>query len=144
MTEIYDVNCLAEYLKGKPPEFACVLPARIALRVAPLLRDTLCADEASRRASIVLPCFRALAAANFAGAWPGRFRDMYQVARSASRTARDAMDETFNVGQRNVIDSIQAVPEAHWYIHEMQADEDALGVVSTGILQMAAPNRRQW
>ena len=66
MTEISGASCLASWLGDKPSEFACVLAARIALRVAPILRNTLCADDVPRRARIVLPCFRALAAASFA------------------------------------------------------------------------------
>ena len=133
MTKISDPNCLAEWLQDKPPEFACVLAARIALRVAPILRDTLCADEASRRARIVLPSFRALAAANFAGEWPDRFEDMQEAARAAAHDARDAMTETFNDGQVNVVESIEAVPEMSGYIHEMKADADALGVASSAV-----------
>ena len=130
MTEIDDARCLAVWLKGKPPEFACVLGARIALRMAPILGAALCADEASRRARIVLPCFRALAAASFAGAWPDRFGNIRQAARAAARHARDAMGEAFNDGQMNVVESIEAVPAEYGYIHEMKADADALGVAS--------------
>ena len=58
--------------------------ARIALRVAPILRNTLRTDDVPRRARIVLPCFRALAAESFAGAWPGRIADIRQAPRSAA------------------------------------------------------------
>ena len=89
MVEISGANCLAAWLKERPPDLACALAARIALRVAPILKDALYTDEASRRVHVILPSFRALAAVNFAGAWPQRFGDMRQAARSAARLAGD-------------------------------------------------------
>ena len=87
MIEISNANSLTEWLKDKPPEFASVMAAQIALRVAPILRDALCTNEAWYRARIVLPCFRALAAASFAGAWPDQFGNLSKVARNAARSA---------------------------------------------------------
>ncbi len=133
MTEISGANCLAEWLKGKPAEFACALAARIALRIAPILRDALCADEALRRARIILPSFRALAALNFAGAMPDRFGDMRQAAQAATRLAGDAIAEIFNEGQVNMIGSIEAAPEESLYIHEMESDRNAVGVASHAV-----------
>lgn len=133
MTEFSDARHLAVWLKDKPPEFACALAARIALRVLPMLRESLCADEAVRRARIVRPCFRALAAASLAAAWPYRFGDIRQTARSAARAARDAMSKTFNDAQMNVIESIEAVPEDYPFIHQARTDANALGVVSTAV-----------
>ena len=133
MTEIPSASCLAAWLGDKPPEFACVLAARIALRVAPILRNTLRTDDVPRRARIVLPCFRALAAASFAGAWPGRIADIRQAARSAAREARDAMSETYNEGQMNVVGSREAIPEEHLYIQEIEADANALGVALNAV-----------
>ena len=133
MAEISGANCLAEWLKGKPPEFACALAARIALRMAPILKDALYTDDASRRGRIILPSFRALAALNYAGAWPDRFGDMRQAARTAARLAGDAMAETFYESQVNVIDSIEVVPEERLYIHEMESERDAVSVASHAV-----------
>ena len=83
MVEISGANCLAMWLREKSPAFACVLAARIALRLAPILKDALYADDAIRRAQIILPSFRLLAAASFAGAWPDRFEDMRRCSRCA-------------------------------------------------------------
>ena len=80
MAEISGTNDFAEWLKEKPAEWACLIAARIALRVVPILRDALYKDEEARRARIVLPSFRALAAGSFAGAWPDQFGDMRQAA----------------------------------------------------------------
>ena len=46
MVEISGANCLAAWLKERPPDLACALAARIALRVAPILKDALYADDA--------------------------------------------------------------------------------------------------
>ncbi len=102
MSEISGTDALSEWLVKRLPEWACMIAARIALRVAPILRDALCTDETSRRALIILPSFIALAAASYAGAGPDRFRDVRQVARAAARGAGSTMVETFNESQMNV------------------------------------------
>ena len=130
MIEITGPNCLVEWLKREPPEFACGLVARIALRVAPILKDALHTDDASRRVRIILPSFRAVAALNFAGSWPHRFEDMWQASRTAARRAGEAMAMAFNESQINLIDAIEAVPEEHFYIHEMESDRDGVSVAS--------------
>lgn len=133
MSDNFDENDLAEWLRDKAPEFSCALAARIALRITPILRDVLGEDAAARRASIILPGFRALAAANFAGTWPNRFGDVRRAARSASRSMRTAMGETHNEGQMNLIDGREAVPEEFLYIRSLEAEAEALGVVSSAV-----------
>lgn len=133
MSDNFDENDLAEWLRDKAPEFSCALAARIALRITPILRDVLGEDGAARRASIVLPGFRALAAANFAGTWPSRFGDVRRAARSASRSMRTAMGETHKEGQRNLIDGREAVPEEVLYIRSLEAEAEALGVASSAV-----------
>ena len=133
MTPISDANGLAQWLKEKPPEWACLIAARIALRVVPILQDALCRDEESRRARIVLPSLIALAAASSLGAAPDRFRDVRQAARATARGAENEMAETCNESQMNVIDSVEAVPEEHLYIQEMESDRDAVDVASHAV-----------
>ena len=133
MTPISDPNGLARWLKKMPPEWAGLIAARIALRMLPILRDALCADQESRRACIVLPSLTALAAASSFGARPDRFRDLRQAARAAARDAGDAIAETCNESQIDVIHSIEAIPEEHLYIHEMESDRDAVGVAAHAV-----------
>ena len=133
MSNNFDENDLAEWLRDKAPEFSCALAARIALRITPILRDVLGEDAAARRTSIVLPGFRALAAANFAGTWPNRFGDVRRAARSASRSMRTAMGETYNEGQMNLIHGREAVPEEFLYIRSLEAEAEALGVASSAV-----------
>ena len=133
MTAISDANGFSEWLEDKAPEWACLLAARIALRVAPILRDALCTNEESRRARFMLPSFRALAAASSAGTWPDQFGDMRQAALAAARSASDLTEETLYGMQLDEIDLIDAVPEAYHAIHEIKMDRDALGVASRAI-----------
>ena len=103
------------------------------MRTAPILNDALCTDDMSRRARIILPSFRALAALNFAGTWPRRFGDMRQAARTAARRSGEAMAATFNESQVNVIDGLEAVPEERFYIHEMELERDAVSAASHAV-----------
>ena len=97
MTEISSASCLAAWLGDKPPEFACVLAIRISLRVAPIPRNTLCADDVPRPYCAAL--FSRAGCSELRGAWPERIADIRQAARSTAREARDAMSETYNEGQ---------------------------------------------
>ena len=87
-----DENALQDWLNGKETVFACVLAARAGLRgvfrqcghskpsAGCSRRATrrankefaLHEDEEERRRMVILPSFRALAAANFSGALLGR------------------------------------------------------------------------
>ena len=110
-----------------------MIAARIALRIVPVLQDALCADEESRRARIILPSFVALAAASLSGSGPGRFRDVRQAARAAAHVAGSVMAETCNENQMNVIDSVEAVPEEHTYIFELESDRNAVSNASKAV-----------
>ena len=57
-----------DWLNDKETVFACVLVARAALRVVPVLEIVLHEDEEERRRTVILPSFRALTAVNLAGA----------------------------------------------------------------------------
>lgn len=128
MVEITEASCLANWLEGRPPEFACAVAARIAMRMAPLLNDALRTDETSRRKRVVLPIFRALAAINFAGGRPDQFGGMQQAIWRAVRLASDELAAHFNECQMNVIHCKEAVPEEIFYIQEMESDRDAASV----------------
>ena len=104
MPKIADENGLETWLKDRPPQFACVLATRAALRVAPLLVEALYEDTTARRAAIVLPGFRVLAAANFASTWPTRAAEIRDAARAAAREAGDAISETSNGAQLNIVE----------------------------------------
>ena len=134
MPKIADENGLETWLKDKSPEFACVLAARAALRVAPLLVEALHEDTTARRAAIVLPGFRVLAAANFASAWPTRTAEIRDDARAAAREASGAISETSNDAQLNIVEH-QEISEClpFGYIDNIEADARALGVAERAV-----------
>lgn len=133
MPTISDSDSLAQWLKQKPPEWASLIATRIALRVAPILRDALYADEESRRAQIVLPSLIALAAVSTSSVQFDRFQDVRKVARTAALGATEAMAKIYNETQMNVIHSVEAVPEETLYIHELEVDRDSVSVASRAV-----------
>ena len=130
MTELSNETALVAWLKDKPPEFACALAARVALRLAPILNMALRADADARRASIVLPSFGALATVRFAGTWPERVGEIRSGARDAVCEAVDAVSESCNRAQMEVVDLMEAIPEEYGFVTEAKVDAEALGVVS--------------
>ena len=124
MTKISGTNCLVNRLKGKPANFTCVLVARIALRVAPLLRDILNAEDPSRRARIILPSFQVLAALNFAGSQLDQFGNLQQATKSAAiigekyiRTAYHKSNTSKSDGSRAFLEGRSAVITAKYAFH---------------------------
>lgn len=93
MEKIRDERALQDWLNHRKMEFACVLAVRAALRVVPVLEIALYEDAEERRRTVILPCFRTLAAANFASAWPGHAAKVGKVARSAGQEASAAIKE---------------------------------------------------
>lgn len=91
--QISTINELEVWLKDQTAEVACVLAARLAMRVAPLLSDALYDDLAERRKVIVLPYFILMAAANFAGTWPSRASEIRNAARTSAREIREVVSE---------------------------------------------------
>ena len=102
MTDITDENSLRTWLKGKPSRFACVVSSRAALRVVPLLAGALYEYEKERREVIILPSFRALAAASFCARWPARSAEIREAVRLAGREASEAIEEASNKAQINL------------------------------------------
>ena len=129
MPVITDINSLKTWLTDSPPEFTCVLASRAALRVAPLLVEALREDEMERRASIILSGFRTLLTVHFASAFPMKAPEIRNIGRAVSKEASDAVSEVANSAQMGVIETIEAVPDEHFLIHDLQSDIRALCVV---------------
>ena len=106
MTKFTDKSNLETWLQDKPPAFACVLAIRAALRVAPLLDESLREDETERRATIVLPSFRALATAEFVSTWPARATEIRNATRGV-RKVSDTVSNTFNNLQISLVDYME-------------------------------------
>ena len=133
MPIITDNNSLKTWLTDSPPEFACVLASRAALRVAPLLVEALREDAVERRASIILSGFRTLLTVHFASAFPMKVPEIRNIGRSVSKEARDAVSEVANSAQMNVFETTEAVPDEHLLIHDLQSDVRALSVAEHAI-----------
>ncbi len=99
-----DSNGLEAWLKRNPPVFACIIAARVALRVVPLFVEALCEEVKERRTAIVLPGLRAVAAASFAAAWPARAAEIRRAASTASSQASGAIGEASDSAQQNLFD----------------------------------------
>ena len=128
-----DDNALKNWLNGKETAFACVLAARAALRSAPIMEVALHEYEEERRRTIILPSFRALAAANFAGALPRRAREVRNVARSASQEAQNAIADIANDAQMNVVYAKEAIPDTHEEILRYERDTQNLGIARAAV-----------
>ena len=134
MTEISSASCLASWLGGQATGIRLRASGENRTAGGTDTEKTHCARMICHAApALCCHVFRALAAVSFAGAWPGRIADIRQAARSAAREARDAMSETYNEGQMNVVGSREAIPEEYLYIHEIEADANALGVVLNAV-----------
>ena len=132
MVDIADSDGLKAWLEGEPPELACILAARTALRVAPVLCNALRDDAESRRRVIVLASFRALAVASIASAWPRHVADVRKAARAAAQ-AIEAVSAVAYGARLSVVDLIEAVPEEHESIRGAEADARALGIVEYAV-----------
>ena len=133
MAKIADERALETWLKEMPAEFACVLATRAALRVAPVLGQALGEEEEERRRALILPGFRALAAANFAGTWPTRLAEVRTDVRNAGREAGDAVAEIVNAAQMNVFEAKDAIPEMYEYVWRLEGDARGLGIADSAV-----------
>ncbi|MXW21361.1 MAG: abortive infection family protein [Gammaproteobacteria bacterium] len=133
MDKIGDERALRDWLKSRKMEFACVLAARAALRVVPVLEVALCEDDKESRRSVILPSFRALAAANFAGAWPGHAAEVRKIARTAGQEAGAAIHDLAHGARMNVIEAQEAIPEMHEVIWRLERNARALEVAERAV-----------
>lgn len=133
MPVITDYNTLKAWLIDSPPEFACVLASRAALRVMPLFAEALHDDATVRRANILLSGFRTLLIADFVSVFPKRVSEIRNDARTAGKKAKDSVSEVANNAQMSVIETIEAVPDEHFLIHEIQADVKAIRIAEYAV-----------
>ena len=128
-----DENALQDWLNGKETAFACVLVARAALRVVPIMEFALHEDEEERRRMVILPSFRALAAANFSGALLGRAGEVRNVARRAGQEVQTAIDNLVKEASMNEIHVREAVPEIHEEVLRYERDAHDLRVAGDAV-----------
>ena len=133
MAGISDERSLSAWLREMPAEFACTLAARVALRVAPVLGQALYEEAEERRRTLILPGFRALAAATFASAGPRRAEDIRRDARRAGRDAQDAMMEIGNAARMAEFEAKDAIPEMLEVVQRLECDTRALGIAESAV-----------
>ena len=133
MTDIKGENSLRTWLKGKPSRFACVVSTRAALRVVPLLAGALHDDEKERRAAIILPSFRALAAASFCARWPSRAAEIRDAARIASCEAGEANGKASNNAQVNLFEYREILDEVTFGLSDLEENVRSLGVAGDAV-----------
>lgn len=132
MTKITDDKELAAWMKGKPVEFAIVLAARAALRAAPALGQALQEEKEERRHTLILPAFRGLAAASFAGAWPARLGEIGTVARNVRREMLEAA-ETYNAARTAAVEAQEALSEIPEEVRRFEDDANAVGIADNAV-----------
>ncbi len=138
MVDIADCIGLAAWFEGKPPELACILAARTALRVAPVLGNALCEDaDSRRRRAIVLSGFRALAAASCTSTWPKRAAEIRKPVRVAAQEAMATVSDVAYGARLSVVEWTEAAPEEHESIWGAEADARSLGIASHGCVSEA-------
>ena len=133
MEDIENGTALNDWLNGRVVEFGCVLAARAALRVVPVLEVALNEGAEERRRTVILPSFRALAAANFAGAWPRRADEIRKVARTAGQEAVTAIDNLLDGASMGAIEAQEAIPEIYQEVWRLESDARALRVAKRAV-----------
>lgn len=133
MTNIEDAEALKAWLHARPVEYACALAVRAALRAAPVLRYALYEDSEDRRRNVILPSFRALAAASYAGASPMRASEVRNTARTAGLNALDAVIDLANSARMAVFEANDVVPDISEYICNLESDARALGLAKRAV-----------
>ena len=132
-TPITGENSLRTWLKGKPSGFACVVSARAALRVVPLLAGVLHDDEKERRAAIILPSFRALATSSFCARWPSRAAEIREAARIAGCEAGEAIGEASNNAQINLFEYKEILDDVTFGFSDLEENVRSLGVAGHAV-----------
>ena len=126
-------NGLRTWLKGKPSSFACVVSTRAALRVVPLLAGALHDDEKELRTAIILPSFRALAAASFCARWPSRAAEIRDAARTASCEAGEAIGEASNNAQVDLFEYKEILDDVTFGFSNLEENVRSLGIAGHAV-----------
>lgn len=141
MPEPIDRDSLQAWLTDRPLEYACLLAARAALRLTPLLGEALLRDSDDRRSTILLPSLRALANASFVASLPDRAGE---EARNVGSLCRDLTDRIENLNletqliandYREIADEIDPT-----IIPELDQDHGGLSVVQYVIVAASCAN----
>ena len=105
MPEPIDRDSLQAWLTDRPLEYACLLAARAALRLTPLLGEALLRDsDDDRRSTILLPGLRVLASASFVASTPDRAGELVKNVDSACRDLTDKIHKLSYYTQLDILE----------------------------------------
>ena len=90
-------------------------------------------DEKERRSTIILPSFRALAAASFCARWPVRSAEIREAARIAGCEAGEAIDEARNNAQISLFEYKEILDDLTFNLSNLEENVRALGVAGHAI-----------
>ena len=142
MPEPIDRDSLQAWLTDRPLEYACLLAARAALRLTPLLGEALLRDSDDRRSTILLPSLRALANASYAASSPERPGEVVKNFNAVcghlpDRIEKLSRDTEFNIRdyRDTGVDLIDPTT-----IYELEQDSRDLSVVSCVALAVSRAN----
>ena len=119
---IRDFECA---LREVSPAIACCLASRAALRVAPLLVESLHLNGDVRRGEFVLPSFRLLAAVRLASTWPTQAPTLLARAGTVARELGNTAMDTANSLQVNVIECQDVFSDMPLYVRQFEDDANA-------------------
>ena len=118
---------LDTWLRDGPSEFARILAARSALRLAPLLVESLHNDADSRRSTILLPSLRVLISASLAATSTDLADEILSEASAVARAVTELLEETMHESQTNAIHFKEfEEPEFIPDIHALEVDKKGL------------------
>lgn len=118
---------LETWLSDRPSEFARLLAARSALRLVPLLVESIRSDADSRRFSILLPSFRVLVSASLVAASTDRADGILADASAVGGVVTDVLEKTMYAVRMDTIDLKEIdQPESFPDIHAHEADTKGL------------------
>ena len=142
MPEPIDRDSLQAWLTDRPLEYACLLAARAALRLTPLLGEALLRDSDDRRSTILLPSLRALANASYAASSPERAGEVVKnfsavCGHLPDRIEKLSRDTEFNIRDYRDIGVDLIDPTT---IYELEQDSRDLSVVSCVALAVSRAN----
>lgn len=125
-----DRSSLRAWLADRPPEYACLLATRAALRLVPLLGKALHRDSDDRESMIVLPSLRALASASFAASSPDRAEEVVHSVDAVCQGLTDTTSELaygieISIIDYRDIDDLVCLED----IHNLEQDKAGIYVV---------------
>jgi len=142
MPEPIDRDSLQAWLTDRPLEYACLLAARAALRLTPLLGEALLRDSDYRRSTILLPSLRALANASFAASSPDRAGEVVKNVNAVCGHLPDRIEELSRESQLNAIDYREIADDIidPTIVPELEQDSRDLSVVRDVTLAVSCAN----